>query len=156
MGIGKMARDPTGRCLCAQLVKPSQQPDLVTAPNVVQRWMVMGMTEREKLVQLLMNIPQVNHAEAQIHGMQYVFECAADYLIANGVRLETNQATSEENKRWIPVTERLPEQGQEVIVYNGGVLKPKVYCYLFWDKNFDNWARVTYWMPLPEPPKEAE
>ena len=53
---------------------------------------------------------------------------------------------------WIPVTERLPEQGQEVIVYDGGVLKPKVYCYLFWNPNYDNWARVTHWMPLPEPP----
>lgn len=55
---------------------------------------------------------------------------------------------------WIPVTERLPEQGQEVIVYDGGVLKPKVFCYLFWNPNYDNWARVTHWMPLPEPPKE--
>ena len=58
--------------------------------------------------------------------------------------------------RWIPVTERLPEQGQEVIVYDGGVLKPKVFCYLFWDKHFDSWARVTHWMPLPEAPKEVE
>ena len=56
--------------------------------------------------------------------------------------------------KWIPVTERLPEQGQEVIVYDGGVLKPKVFCYLFWNKNYDSWARITHWMPLPEPPKE--
>ena len=61
-----------------------------------------------------------------------------------------------EERRWIPVTEMLPEQGQEVIVYDGGVLKPKVFCYLFWDKDFDNWARVTHWMPLPEAPKEVE
>ena len=58
--------------------------------------------------------------------------------------------------KWIPVTERLPEQGQEVIVYDGGVLKPKVFCYLFWNPNYDIWARVTHWMPLPEPPKEVE
>lgn len=58
--------------------------------------------------------------------------------------------------KWIPVTERLPEQGQEVIVYNGGGLEPKVFCYLFWNPNYDNWARVTHWMPLPEPPKEVE
>lgn len=55
--------------------------------------------------------------------------------------------------RWIPVSERLPEQGQEVIVYDGGVLKPKVFCYLFWNKDYNSWARITHWMPLPEPPK---
>lgn len=43
------------------------------------------MTDREKLIALLMDIPQVNHAEAAVHGMEYVFQCAADYLIANGV-----------------------------------------------------------------------
>ena len=58
--------------------------------------------------------------------------------------------------KWIPVTERLPEQGQEVVVYDGGVIKPKVFCYLFWDKNFTSWTRITHWMPLPEPPKEAD
>ena len=40
---------------------------------------------KEKLAKLLKNIPQVNHAEAVVHGMDYVFDCAADYLIANGV-----------------------------------------------------------------------
>lgn len=56
-------------------------------------------------------------------------------------------------QRWIPVSERLPEQGQEVIVYDGGVLKPKVFCYLFWNKDYNSWARITHWMPLPEPLK---
>lgn len=54
---------------------------------------------------------------------------------------------------WIPVAERLPEQGQEVIVYCGGVLAPKVYAYCFWNKDYDSWARVTHWMALPEPPE---
>ena len=52
------------------------------------------------------------------------------------------------------MAERLPEQGQEVIVYDGGVLKPKVFCYHFWNPNYGSWARVTHWMPMPEPPKE--
>ena len=61
---------------------------------------------------------------------------------------------------WISVKERLPETGQEVLmwqecqpyapgsfrydmcVYNTGVYQP-------W------WKHVTHWMPLPEPPKEA-
>lgn len=71
-------------------------------------------------------------------------EVIADNMIANGVTIQ----------RWIPVEERLPEMGQEVICFSGGVLKPGVYCYLFWSKDYDNWARVTHWMPLPPPPKE--
>lgn len=66
---------------------------------------------------------------------------------------ESNFAKDTNVPSWIPVTERLPEQGQEVIVYSGGVLKPQVYCYLFWNPNYDSWARVTHWMSLPEPPK---
>lgn len=59
-------------------------------------------------------------------------------------------------QKWIPVTERLPERGQEVIVYSGGVLSPTVFAYHFWNECFDSWARITHWMPLPEPPKEVE
>lgn len=94
---------------------------------------------REKLIEIVREIRRTTTA-------WHTAEDIADKLIANGVTIQ----------RWIPVTERLPEQGQEVIVYDGGVLKPKVFCYLFWDKNFDNWARVTHWMPLPEPPKEED
>ena len=57
---------------------------------------------------------------------------------------------------WIPVSERLPKQDQEVIVYDCGVIEPKVYAYHFWDKHFDGWVRITHWMPLPNPPKEVE
>ena len=121
------------------------------------------MREREKLVQLLMNIPQVNHAEAQIHGMQYVFECAADYLITNGVRLETNQATSEENKRWIPVTERLPDEFSEYLcrvirpIPGGKYVRESRILWCDYDKSWNcEGLIVTHWMPLPEPPKEVE
>ena len=40
---------------------------------------------KERLTELLKNLPQVNQAEAAVHGLDYVFACAADYLIANGV-----------------------------------------------------------------------
>jgi hypothetical protein len=56
---------------------------------------------------------------------------------------------------WIPVTERVPEQGQEVIVFSGGVLKPRVFAYHFWCKDYTSFAHITHWMPLPEPPKEG-
>ena len=56
--------------------------------------------------------------------------------------------------KWIPVSERLPEPGQEVIVYAGGVLDPVVYAYHFWNKDYCSFQHITHWMPLPEPPKE--
>ena len=56
---------------------------------------------------------------------------------------------------WVPVTERLPEHGQEVIVYTGNILKPIVMAYTFWNPKYDTWAHVTHWMPMPEGPMEA-
>lgn len=90
------------------------------------------MTEREKLLDLL----------TDVLGMSIGYK--ADHLIANGVT----------NQKWIPVTERLPEQGQEVILYTGNILKPTVLAYQFWNPKYDTWTHVTHWMPLPEPPKE--
>lgn len=70
----------------------------------------------------------------------------AEELMAEGVT----------EQEWISVKDGLPEQRQEVIVYSGGVLKPTVFAYQFWNKHYDSWARITHWMPLPKPPKEGE
>ena len=66
-----------------------------------------------------------------------------------------------ERTRWIPVSERLPQQGQEVICQcRAGIIKV-----LKLDTNFD-WYQdadhcymhgfVVAWMPLPEPYKQQE
>lgn len=61
--------------------------------------------------------------------------------------------------KWIPVTERLPEENISVLV----CLSSKVNAVarimaggwkLAW--NHKPIAVVTHWMPLPEPPKEVE
>lgn len=49
--------------------------------------------------------------------------------------------------RWIPVEERLPEEGEVVLLYYGGDTDPiAVGKYL-------GLGGVTHWMPLPEPPE---
>ena len=61
--------------------------------------------------------------------------------------------------KWIPVSERLPKDGQRVIVYDNSA-----FFGVAWRENNEWWADefiyddgdVTHWMPLPEPPKEVE
>lgn len=62
---------------------------------------------------------------------------------------------------WIPVTERLPEDGEIVLVCGSrsGVytaVHNKPGCYRGWHKlnSKNHYCNPTHWMPLPEPPKE--
>lgn len=64
------------------------------------------------------------------------------------------EEAQKEPQQWIPVTERLPERDQEVIVFSGDYLEPKVFAYHFWGEKFSSWKGITHWMPMPEIPKE--
>ena len=64
--------------------------------------------------------------------------------------------------KWIPVTERLPEPGKIVMVYDkdhGMWTSHRLYTHLqekpFVIEYSGDW-RITHWMPLPEAPKEGE
>ena len=120
------------------------------------------MTDREKLIELIGNV--------QDEGMDYSdVVCAyrtsnerlADYLLANGVRLESKQATSDENKRWIPVTEKLPEDWVDVLVLSElDFCETAVYIGIpgkwrvTWNHDMLEKNSITHWMPLPEPPEK--
>lgn len=58
------------------------------------------MTDREKLIDLLDHATRIFRFDSWENT-----DKIADYLLSNGIRLESKQATSNENKRWIPVTE---------------------------------------------------
>ena len=61
--------------------------------------------------------------------------------------------------RWVPVTERLPDKGQKVLIYWREAGEPAIDT-AFWQGEWAalHWTnmgdKVTHWMPLPEPPKE--
>lgn len=66
----------------------------------------------------------------------------------------------QEQRRWIPVTERLPDSdGFYIVVMNGDIWgEPDVWsstaCGFYNGKWDEDDATISHWMPLPEPPKE--
>ena len=60
---------------------------------------------------------------------------------------------------WIPVTERLPEEEEVVLVWGGASVytakRHNKYGGLMWWKlnSKQHYCNPTHWMPLPEPPK---
>ena len=91
------------------------------------------MNVREKLVELLDIIIQPG---------QKTLGDIADYLISNGVTVQ----------EWISVTERLPEDGVQVLACTKHGKAFSAHC----EKGrfrVSGSVTVTNWMPLPEPPK---
>lgn len=67
--------------------------------------------------------------------------------LPNGLDGEYHEASE-----WIPVSERLPEEGARVIVTQIFGERTTVYCTIFpFEKTKEKY--ITAWMPLPEPYK---
>ena len=101
------------------------------------------MTDRQKLVKLVHTaIAEWEHGE--------VDEKIADHLISNGVTFQ----------KWIPVSERLPEEMKNVLAYTdvGSFSETAHWTGYRWEKTwyFEVLYGVTHWMPLPQPPKEND
>lgn len=64
----------------------------------------------------------------------------------------------DQEQKWIPVTERLPEKSTSVIAFRKAKYL-SVLCYspeLGFHSYDSECGDVTHWRPLPEPPKEVE
>lgn len=102
---------------------------------------------REKLIKLI--------REAFQPCEMYRAMLIADHLIANGVTFATDNNVG---SRWIPVTERLPEDEYPVLVTCGKGYRSFIARYdLIWKRwRVSHTLRITHWMPMPKPPKEVE
>ena len=63
--------------------------------------------------------------------------------------------------RWIPVEERMPEEGKNVLIFvkcMNNLWHTEVDWRIggCWFNNAEtDWNKITHWMPLPEPPEEV-
>ena len=61
-------------------------------------------------------------------------------------------------RRWIPVTERLPEENYNCLVCDDGFVEEGYRNMVggWYDFHGDRLKFVTHWMPLPQPPESGE
>jgi hypothetical protein len=129
---------------------------------------------REKLIELLREVQYQGNAVHGYHDKYIQNSELADHLIANGVTLAKDINVP---IKWIPVTERLPEQDGKYLVFRKCAYGTDIDTLRFakdgrkvdkydFHRGWKNvWHRydseyghltidnVTHWMPLPEPPK---
>ena len=82
---------------------------------------------------------------------------AADVFSRQIIELESENAKLEAERRWIPVSERLPEDGEVVWLWDGNNLGMGYYLVLsgcFMDRDTPlRRIKPTHWMSLPTPPE---
>ena len=125
------------------------------------------MTDREKLIKLILG-SEILCDTCGDSASSYCAEAIADHLIANGVVFATDTNVG---SKWIPVTERLPEENEKEIegekhtvsdIVQIAVMdslgKQFVSDDMLYDGKWVNYPwgdfEITHWKPLPELPKE--
>jgi hypothetical protein len=118
------------------------------------------MTDREKLIELLLEIDSVCDASDCCECCEegcYTYR-AADHLIANGVTFATD---TNDGGKWISVEDRLPELDESPVLgwFGGEIGFANFAEQSGTDAEGNVWTRkgfeqITHWMPLPDPPKE--
>ena len=100
---------------------------------------------------------RIAELEAELKEERYRHDRLQDFEVAEAQVL----AKLRQERRWIPVGDRLPEDNSNVLAYlrigEAGRIYPANYAKgVWWDRLFSTPATntTTHWMPLPEPPKE--
>ena len=98
--------------------------------------------------------------------LRYAVNEKHGYISMRGLAEALCNAGFRKQNKWIPVTERLPEKGEEVLVYRGGFIGNMMNTYTYhgenkWEDDYGYYGTkeaegIIHWMPLPEPPKNEK
>lgn len=108
---------------------------------------------------------EVPEEERPIYGADTMHSCDVDRVGLDGAdlierladrcaRYAEEIAVAQERTRWIPVTERLPDQCMDILVgyRDGHILMGTAMCDDWIEEDLED-GTITHWMPLPEPPE---
>ena len=91
-----------------------------------------------------------------IHGCRIVREAAEliEKLTDRCARYAEEIAVLQERQKWVPVTERLPDQCMDILVSyrDGHILMGTAMCDDWIEEDLED-GKITHWMPLPDVPE---
>ena len=125
----------------------------IIAPSAAQRWIWRYSMTREEAIRIL-DPETTGEALAEIEYYNgFSGNTAAVQAVSDACILAISALREQEERRWIPVTERFPDKPMECLVYNkrgeGGDYDIAYYG----QGSYLRYSDSTYWMPLPKPPK---
>lgn len=117
------------------------------------------MTREEAILILDPETTGETLAEIEYYG-GFTGRTKAAQAVSDACILAVAALREQEERRWVPVEERLPETGKRVLATDGGFVGE------FYVNSRGQWQRynvndlslmmaldILWWMPLPEPPK---
>lgn len=100
-------------------------------------------------MQYILHIKSDKKVEKRL--IDYCLESVVDVFEDTGLTADVQPIS-----QWISVKDRLPEECKCVLVYDGGVCSIAWRYKGEWESDDYTLATVTYWQPLPEPPKDGD
>ena len=114
--------------------------DLYPQPSPLEKAMLIEIKACRAVMQ-----NTVSALRARIAELEYANDQQEEYILG-----------LEAANRWIPVGERLPDEGSAVLVWDMNAPQVGWLEDGLWQDERQNYLAVTYWIPLPEPPEAVK
>ena len=114
------------------------------------------MTHREEFEKALreMKIDAFHSLELNDNGDGY--KNISTTILFAGFRIGLKAAKAQAVPEWIPVSERLPMDGEKVLIFDKYCTHGSIYTLMYYDGFMLKHKGVTHWMPLPAAPEQQK